>query len=130
METENAQPTSDFLMDVADQTDATPDRTPFCSQEPTNEPPVVSLASSIRFAEKFVYATSYAVSFGICFPIFLVCHYIPKENPVVRGLIAGSSDASANVDAWLTRPAASASAREALEEMLVAETGAGALASS
>lgn len=134
MTTDNAPPTSDFLSDVADQMDATADQLESSANGPNNGQVIDPSAASggiwrIKFAEKLVYTTSYTLSFGVCFPVFLVCHYIPKNNPLVRGLIAGGSDASSKVNALLTRSiTANPAATESLEDLLVAETGAGALA--
>ncbi|MDB5337571.1 MAG: hypothetical protein JWN70_3190 [Planctomycetaceae bacterium] len=134
METDNAPLTSDFLTEVADQMDATADQLDCCANGQTNGQVVAASVASggiwpIKFAEKLVYTTSYTLSFGVCFPVFLVCHYIPKNNPVVRGLIAGGEGASAKADAWLTRSiVANPAATESPEDVLVAEAGAGALA--
>ncbi len=134
METENAQPISDFLTEGADQMDATADHLNSSANGQTNGRVLTAWVSCgvsgpVKFAEKFVYATGYTLSFGVCFPVFFVCHYIPKNNPVVRGLIAGSSDASSKVDAWFTRTiTTNPAATKSPEDLLVAETGAVALA--
>lgn len=134
MATDNAPPASDFLNEVADQMDATADQLDSCTNGQNNGRVIDASAASrgvfgIRFAEKLVYTTSYTLSFGVCFPVFLACHYIPKNNPLVRGLIAGGRDASSKADALLTRSITAPSlVTESLEDKLVAEAGAGALA--
>lgn len=82
-----------------------------------------------KFAQKLVYSSCYTLSFGICFPVFLACRYIPKNNSLVQGIIEGGSAASRDVDAWLARSAAAKQhAATDIEEDVVADTGAGALA--
>ena len=134
MEPEKTPPASDFLTEVADEMEATADKLDSCADGQNNGrlfgvSSATGRAGWVRFAEKFAYTASYSVSFGVCFPVFLACHYIPKNNPVVRGLIAGATDASSKVDAWLTRPiTANSLLNDSMENALVAEAGAGALA--
>lgn len=126
---ENAPQT--FLNEVADKIDAAAAQLDGSAVEPANGQ-VVSLSSGgsfwrPRFAQKLVYSSCYTLSFGVCFPVFFVCGYIPKNNPLVQGLIEGSAAASADVDAWLSRSKVTKTV-ESLEDALVAEAGAGALA--
>jgi hypothetical protein len=43
-----------------------------------------------RFVSRFVYTTCYTISYGVVFPSVLVARSIPKDNPIVRGLIDGA----------------------------------------
>jgi hypothetical protein len=46
-----------------------------------------------RFVSRFVYTTCYTISYGVVFPSVLVARSIPKDNPIVRGLIDGARGA-------------------------------------
>ena len=51
-----------------------------------------------RFVSRFVYTTCYTVSYGVVFPSVLVARSIPKNNPIVHGLIDGAHAATDMVD--------------------------------
>ncbi len=43
-----------------------------------------------RFASRFVYTTCYTISYGVVFPTILVARSVPKDNPIVHGLVDGA----------------------------------------
>jgi hypothetical protein len=43
-----------------------------------------------RFVARLVYTTSYTLSYGVVFPTMFVAQSIPKENPIVHGLVDGA----------------------------------------
>jgi hypothetical protein len=43
-----------------------------------------------RFASRFVYSTCYTISYGVVFPSILLARSVPKDNPIVHGLIDGA----------------------------------------
>jgi len=51
-----------------------------------------------RFVSRFVYTTCYTVSYGVVFPSVLVARSIPKNNPIVHGLVDGANAAVDMVD--------------------------------
>ena len=51
-----------------------------------------------RFVSRFVYTTCYTVSYGVVFPSVLVARAIPKNNPIVHGLVDGAHAAVDMVD--------------------------------
>jgi hypothetical protein len=51
-----------------------------------------------RFLSRFVYTTCYTISYGVVFPSVLVARSIPKNNPVVHGLVDGAHAALDMVD--------------------------------
>jgi hypothetical protein len=51
-----------------------------------------------RFVSRLVYTTCYTVSYGVVFPSVLVARSIPKNNPIVHGLIDGAHAATDMVD--------------------------------
>jgi hypothetical protein len=51
-----------------------------------------------RFVSRFVYTTCYTISYGVVFPSVLVARTIPKDNPIVHGLIDGAHAAIDMVD--------------------------------
>ena len=86
-------------------------------------------AYSSKFPQKIVYSTCYTLSFGVCFPVFLLCRYVPKENSLVRGMIDGGTAANQQATDWLARRQNQIiDAAEAAEEKLVSETGSIAMA--
>lgn len=56
-----------------------------------------------NFASKMAYTACYSLSYGICFPIFVACHYVPKNNSFVEGLADGAASANASVDKTIER---------------------------
>jgi hypothetical protein len=50
-----------------------------------------------------VYTACYTLSYGVCFPIFMACKYIPKNNEIVNGLIDGGASANHAVDEMMAR---------------------------
>lgn len=84
------------------------------------------------FPSKLVYTACYTLSFGICFPVFAVCHYIPKNNRFVEGLIDGQASANQSVNDLLARAKANRLSRQeateqSQEKEWIVEAGAGAL---
>jgi hypothetical protein len=51
-----------------------------------------------RFVSRFVYTTCYTISYGVVFPSVLVVRSIPKNNPIVHGLVDGAHAAVDMVD--------------------------------
>ena len=51
-----------------------------------------------RFVSRFVYTTCYTISYGVVFPSVLVARAIPKNNPIVHGLVDGAHAAVDMVD--------------------------------
>lgn len=114
-----------FLNNVADAMDAAADRMELAVVGST-ESAGTRANWAANFPQKLVYSSCYSLSFGVCFPVFLAARYVPKDNAFVKGIIAGSSAASADVDAWLARAAAKQAATA--EETELSDQGAAALA--
>ena len=57
-----------------------------------------------RFVNGFLYTTCYTVAYGVVFPSVLLARAVPKDNPLVRGLIDGTQAAIRKTDE-LYRPA-------------------------
>ncbi len=111
-----------MLNEIADKMEATADHLDSCPSEQVAEMPAAGAGIwSLKFAEKLVYTSCYTVSFGACFPVFFVGHFIPKNNPLVQGLIAGGNAASAKADAWLERSVPETAV--AVEDVVAAEAG-------
>jgi hypothetical protein len=51
-----------------------------------------------RFVSRFVYTTCYTISYGVVFPSVLVARSIPRNNPIVHGLVDGAHAAIDMVD--------------------------------
>jgi hypothetical protein len=68
--------------------------------------------SNAGFASKMAYTTCYTLSYGLCFPIFLACHYIPKNNSFVEGLVEGGASANQSVDEMMEISKANRLARQ------------------
>jgi hypothetical protein len=51
-----------------------------------------------RFMSRLVYTTCYTISYGVVFPTLLVARAVPKNNPIVHGLVDGARAASDMVD--------------------------------
>ena len=51
-----------------------------------------------RFVSRFVYTTCYTISYGVVFPSVLLARSIPKNNPIVHGLVDGAHAAVVMVD--------------------------------
>ncbi|MGA2702727.1 MAG: hypothetical protein ABSH35_16750 [Isosphaeraceae bacterium] len=51
-----------------------------------------------RFVSRFVYTTCYTLSYGVVFPTVLVARSVPKDNPLVHGLVDGAHAAVDMVD--------------------------------
>jgi hypothetical protein len=88
--------------------------------------------ANANFASKLAYTACYTFSYGVCFPIFVACHYVPKNNSLVGGLVDGSASANSSVDQFMERARAARLARREQDEMSkeyneIAEDGAGAL---
>jgi hypothetical protein len=119
-----------FLHNVADAIDSAANRLESeANGVLTNIKSSTASIYSPKFPQKIVYSTCYTLSFGVCFPVFLVCRYVPKNNPLVRGMIDGGTAASNHVSEWITRrQEAKQDADEASEEKQVTESGSIAMA--
>jgi hypothetical protein len=51
-----------------------------------------------RFVSRFVYTTCYTISYGVVFPTILAARSVPKDNPIVHGLVDGAHAAVDMVD--------------------------------
>ena len=85
-----------------------------------------------NFASKMAYTACYTLAYGVCFPIFVACHYVPKNNSLVEGLMDGGADANHSVDQMLERARANRlerkrASQESSEFSEVVEDGVGAL---
>jgi hypothetical protein len=56
-----------------------------------------------QFVSRFVYTTCYTISYGVVFPSVLVARSIPKDNPIVHGLVDGAHAAIDTVDVMRKR---------------------------
>ena len=88
--------------------------------------------ANANFASKLAYTACYAFSYGVCFPIFVACHYVPKNNSLVDGLMDGGASANASVDQFIERATTGRRVRKEQDSMSseyseIAEDGAGAL---
>ena len=130
METAQDQNSQAFLNEVANAMDAAADQ---MDRSANGRPAELTTTNheiwQPKFAQKLIYTSCYTLSFGICFPTFLACRYIPKNNSLVQGMIDGGAAATRDVDAWLAKVQESKQrASENVEDGLVAEAGAAALA--
>jgi hypothetical protein len=85
-----------------------------------------------NFASKLAYTACYTLSYGVCFPIFVACHYIPKNNSLIEGLVDGGASANESVDQMMERIKANRLARKEAAETSdefseIIENGLGAL---
>ena len=71
-----------------------------------------ALPAMNRFVSRFVYTTCYTVSYGVVFPSVLVARSIPKNNPIVHGLIDGAHAATDMVEEMRKRNSANAASAE------------------
>jgi hypothetical protein len=55
------------------------------------------------FVSRLVYTSSYAISYGVVFPSVLLARSIPKNNPIVHGLVDGAHGAVDMVDKVMKR---------------------------
>lgn len=46
-----------------------------------------------QFLKSCAYGTAYGISYGVVFPSYLIARSIPRDNPVVHGLIDGAAAA-------------------------------------
>ena len=60
-----------------------------------------ALPSVGMFANRFLYTTCYAMSYGVVFPLALVALSVPRNNPLVHGMIDGSRAARNKGDEML-----------------------------
>jgi hypothetical protein len=85
-----------------------------------------------NFASKLAYTACYTLSYGVCFPIFVACHYVPKSNSLVEGLVDGGASANQSVDQMLERIKANRLTRKQASESFqefseIVEDGVGCL---
>jgi hypothetical protein len=64
-----------------------------------------ALPAAGAFLSRATYKTCYAVSFSVVFPAALIASWVPKNNPIVHGLIDGAQAARDWVDELKSRPA-------------------------
>ena len=93
------------------------------------------LGKYVQFGSKMVYTACYTLSYGVCFPVFLACRYVPKNNELVNGLVDGGVSAShaademmARAEEWRLARREAAEAAEAEEQVVT--SGVDALASA
>ena len=129
METVQEKNPQAFLNDVADAMDAAADQ---MDSSANGQPAALTTTNGEiwqpKFAQKLIYTSCYTLSFGVCFPTFLLCRYVPRNNPLIQGMMDGSAAATRDVDAWLAKVQDSKQrAAEAKEDAVVADMGAAAL---
>ncbi len=88
--------------------------------------------ANANFTSKLAYTACWTFSYGVCFPIFVACHYIPKNNSLVDGLVDGGASANTSVDQFMERAKAGRLARNEQDPMSseyseIVEDGAGVL---
>ena len=100
-----AQPeTQAFLSDVADEMEAAAAQLE-AGQGAAKSCHVGSApARNGAFASKLLYTASYTLSYGVCFPVFALVRYVPKNNQFVEGLVDGGASAQRAVANMLHRP--------------------------
>lgn len=132
MDTAKEKNPKTFLHDVADAMDEAADQIDSTSNGQSTLATTNREISKPKFGQKLIYTSCYTLSFGMCFPVFLICRYVPKNNPLVEGIVAGGAAASRDVNAWLTRIKESrqSAADSKEEDQIVAKEGAAALARS
>ena len=59
-----------------------------------------ALPATGRFLGRIVYNTSYALSFGVTLPVMMIVRVVPKENPLVHGLVDGAHAARDQAFGW------------------------------
>ena len=106
--------TQDFLSDVADEMEAAAAQLETgggCSSSATAQGAFAGMAAArnAAFGSKLLYTASYTLSYGLCFPVFVVAKYIPKNNQFVEGLVDGGVSAQRAADSMLNRPAVAVS---------------------
>lgn len=98
MDQNSSRDTQAFLTNVADQMEAKAAQIEAGQAVPDDTEASIRSSFDAQFGSKIVYTACYSLSYGICFPIMMACHWIPKNNEVVRGLIDGSASASKSAD--------------------------------
>ncbi len=106
--------TQDFLSDVADEMEAAAAQLETgggCSSSAAAQGAFAGMAAArnAAFGSKLLYTASYTLSYGLCFPVFVVAKYIPKNNQFVEGLVDGGVSAQRAADSMLNRPAVAVS---------------------
>lgn len=133
MANESTPETNAFLSDVADKLESAASHLETSVGETTA---AVSDWSNkymnANFASKMAYTACYTLAYGVCFPIFVACHYVPKNNRLVEGLVDGGVDANHSVDQMLEKAKArrqdrKQASQESREFSDVVEDGVGAL---
>ena len=136
MDQTTSQDTQEFLSGVANELDAQASKMEAANGAvDTGASCKTGRRIDAQFASKMVYTACYTLSYGICFPIFAVCRYIPKNNELVNGLIDGGVSANHSVDEMMERAkkwrlARCDAAEHAEEEAEMMDSGADALASA
>ncbi len=72
-----------------------------------------ALPAMNRFASRFVYTACYTISYGVVFPTILVARSVPKDNPIVHGLVDGAHAAVDMVEEMKKRKLEASSAEPA-----------------
>src|SRR6516164_5931959 len=68
-----------------------------------------ALPGASRFVSRFVYTTCYTISYGVVFPSVLLARSVPKDNPIVHGLVDGAHAAMDMVEEMKKRKLEAAS---------------------
>ena len=133
MANETSQETNAFLADVADKLEsAAANLQAGAGATSAAVGDWTSKYANANFASKLAYTACYTFSYGVCFPIFVACHYIPKNNSLVEGLVDGGASANSSVDQFMERARSGRVARHEQDEISreyseIVEDGAGAL---
>lgn len=104
MEHATSPETQAFLSDVADEMEAAAaklETSNGAASTRSAEKPGRYL--NAQFGSKVLYTACYTLSYGVCFPVFMACRYIPKNNEFVEGLMDGGSSANRAVDEMMHR---------------------------
>jgi len=133
MDQDTSRDTQEFLTNVADQMEAKAAQMDAGNGIMDDSEASVRSGFDAQFGSKIVYTACYSLSYGICFPILMACHWIPKNNQIVRGLVDGGASANKAADQKLQqfhewRQSKIAAADEALEKEECVESGVEALA--
>jgi hypothetical protein len=66
-----------------------------------------------RFVSRFIYTACYTVSYGVVFPTVFLARSVPKDNPIVHGLVDGAQAAIDMVGEMQSRRSATTPAEPA-----------------
>jgi hypothetical protein len=104
MEQATSSETQAFLSDVADEMEAVATKLETSNGAVMTRPAgKTNRYLNARFGSKVLYTACYTLSYGVCFPVFVACRYLPKNNQFVEGLVDGGVSANQAADDLLAR---------------------------